>query len=685
MELKKSLSIKTAIILTLILSLSAIGYSYFIYKRQMRNINNLIENQKEYLIEHLEKSEKRNLAQAKKSLLNEIKSFSIAVEENLFNLDMENMKIVVKNFMEIQPFVKGIEIFDSLGEKNFLTAYRDKNNQIKLDKKIPQNIKKFKFLKYILTYPDEKIGEIKIYYDFNSIIKKIDLQKKEELEKLHQLQNILRKNTKENLVSTILVFIAIILIIDVFIFFLMIRFVSHPINELKHSLNSFFKFLNNPKEKIKKVSYKSEDEIGRMIEEVNKNIEVSERLHREISNLIETVDKNVLMVNLDENGKIKNVSKAFSKLTYYSKEELLNKNFEFLFSEDFDKKIIKKMWRVLKTQYIFRRIFTFKTKRGEKIYLRAIITPKCFSKDACGYDVLLFNITDKKKVEELLETLEEKVEERTRELSNAKKEIELIFRRLNDSIKYASFIQKGILPKNELFKEAFEDYFIIYEPKDTVGGDIYQLIKINENEYILMVIDCTSHGVPGAFVTMLVKAISEQIILNLKEKTLLKNPAAILNFFNLAIKQILNQYENSETKSNVGFDGGIIYYNKKDNQIIFSGANVSLFYLEDEELKTIKGDRTSIGYKKSKENYPFKESVIPLKKEMKFYITTDGFIDQNGGEKHMPFGKKRFKNLIEKYHNLPFETQRKKFLEEFKKWKNGEEQTDDITLIGFKV
>jgi len=272
------------------------------------------------------------------------------------------------------------------------------------------------------------------------------------------------------------------------------------------------------------------------------------------------------------------------------------------------------------------------------------------------------------------------------DLQKAKEEIEKIHQHTKDSIEYASLIQNAILPKEELFKKAFKDYFIIWQPKDIVGGDVYLFEKIREGEYLLFVIDCTGHGVPGAFVTMIVKSIESELITNIvNEKEI--SPSFILSYFNKRMKQLLDQYS-KDSKSNAGFDGGIVYINKKEKFIKYAGAETPLFYVEDNEVKMIKGSRHSVGYKTSDEDYEFKEHLIEIKEGMKFYITSDGYIDQNGGEKCLPFGKKRFKKLIEEVHNKPMKDQKEIFLKTIEDWQKEckeAERNDDITVIGFEV
>jgi len=218
-----------------------------------------------------------------------------------------------------------------------------------------------------------------------------------------------------------------------------------------------------------------------------------------------------------------------------------------------------------------------------------------------------------------------------------------------------------------------------------VGGDIYLFEQLfTEDECLLMVIDCTGHGVPGAFVTMMVKAIERMVITEIMNNKFMRtSPARVLEFFNINLKKILKQ-ENESSVSNVGFDGGIFYYNKTKKLVKYAGAETPLFYIEDNQLNMIKGDRHSIGYKKSDAYYKFKESKIEVKSGMQFYITSDGYLDQNGGEKEFPFGKKRFKQLIYDNYNESMAVQKEVLLYELAKYQGENERNDDITVVGLK-
>jgi len=266
-------------------------------------------------------------------------------------------------------------------------------------------------------------------------------------------------------------------------------------------------------------------------------------------------------------------------------------------------------------------------------------------------------------------------------------EIREVHKHTRDSIEYASLIQHSLIPQNDSFNKYFEEYLTIWHPKDIVGGDIYLFEELrDDNECLLMVIDCTGHGVPGAFVTMLVKAIERQIIATIKHNPKEEvSPGKLLRIFNKNMKKILRQ-ESVDSISNAGFDGGILYYNKKDKIIKYSGAETPLFYIDkDKKLQMIKGERHSIGYKKSDANFEFKDHVIEAHNGMQFYLTTDGYLDQNGGPKGFPFGKKSFTSLIKEYNHESFADQQEIFLDELHLYQGDEDRNDDVTLIAFKI
>lgn len=270
------------------------------------------------------------------------------------------------------------------------------------------------------------------------------------------------------------------------------------------------------------------------------------------------------------------------------------------------------------------------------------------------------------------------------EMENTKKALEELYQKTRESIEYAALIQGALIPEDSLFSECFQDFFVIWDPKDTVGGDIYLFEKLRDNEYLLMLIDCTGHGVPGAFVTMLVKAIERQITARIKHSDEVVNPAQLLGVFNKSMKHLLKQ-ESQESINNAGFDGAIIYYNKAQKILKFAGAQTALFYLEDDTIKSIKGDRYSVGYKKCDSNYSYTEHTLDVQEGMKFYVSSDGYLDQCGGEKGFSFGRKRFESLIVECREIAMKEQQKIFLDVFNVYQGNYDRNDDVTLLGFQL
>lgn len=306
---------------------------------------------------------------------------------------------------------------------------------------------------------------------------------------------------------------------------------------------------------------------------------------------------------------------------------------------------------------------SFRTSTGKEFDALLSVTPITYQGED-AYIGMVTDITKQKKVE---------------------KEIRELHKHTRDSIKYAALIQHSIIPSNDLFKKYFSEYLVIWHPKDIVGGDIYFFEELrNEDECIMFVIDCTGHGVPGAFVTMLVKAIERQIVSNILYSDEIVNPAKLLAVFNRSMKHLLKQNDENSI-SNAGFDGAILYYNKKDKVMKYAGANTPLFYLEDEKLTTLKGDKHSIGYKKSDAKFEFTEYIINTKEGMQFFLSTDGYLDQNGGDKGFPFGKKKFSEIIVNNQNETFADVQEILMETLMEYQKDEDRNDDVTVIGIKI
>lgn len=262
------------------------------------------------------------------------------------------------------------------------------------------------------------------------------------------------------------------------------------------------------------------------------------------------------------------------------------------------------------------------------------------------------------------------------------KELSKVNKHINESIEYASLIQEAILPSTDILKSYSQDYFVYWKPRDTVGGDIYFISELkSQNEIMVMVIDGVGHGVSGAFLTILVKAIETQIISEINSGLLNPSPAKILQYFNKSIKSMLKQHKGS--KSNTGFDGGVLYYNKATKLCKYAGAKTALYIIKDNKLEVIKGDRKNVGFVRTNINQEYTEYDIEITKGTKLYITTDGIIDQEGLSSSI-YGKDKFQDLLLKNHSKTLIKQKEIIKESFFTFKSTCKQSDDITVFGIE-
>ncbi|MDM8516410.1 PAS domain S-box protein [Desulfobacterales bacterium HSG16] len=272
------------------------------------------------------------------------------------------------------------------------------------------------------------------------------------------------------------------------------------------------------------------------------------------------------------------------------------------------------------------------------------------------------------------------------ELEEAKETAEGANKKIIESLNYAKTIQTSLLANLDKVKNYIPHSLFIWKPRDIVGGDIF-FTDCFDDGFIVAVIDCTGHGVPGAFMTMIVFSALRRII---KDERC-HNPAEILEQLNLIVKTTLHQdqeYGNSDD----GLDIGICFIKTNDTKqdkascLIFAGARLPLYYVQNEELTIIKGDKQSIGYKRSDLNFKFTNHIININEhKISFYMTTDGFIDQLGGEKERRFGTARFKKILKNINSNHFENQRDMLLDAFYEYKGDQERQDDVTVVGFMV
>ncbi|WP_338793936.1 7TM diverse intracellular signaling domain-containing protein [Bernardetia sp. MNP-M8] len=291
--------------------------------------------------------------------------------------------------------------------------------------------------------------------------------------------------------------------------------------------------------------------------------------------------------------------------------------------------------------------------------------------------------------------LEERVVERTEELNVVNEELSVNLERLHEqnvviekknqditaSINYAKRIQDAMLPSLEEIASIFPNFFVFFEPRDIVSGDFYYFKQINQ-KVIVGAIDCTGHGVPGAFMSLIGNDLLNEIV----ENKSVTQASHILDKLDEGITKVLRQ---TDTQVRDGMDAAFCVYDIETQVMEYAGARNPLIYIENEELKIIKADRQSIGGNLIKNQFNkkyFTNHILNTHETTSFYLFTDGFQDQFGGEADKKFTTKRFRNVLVEVSKLPFSQQQEFLKNTLKNWMGyTNRQIDDILVFGFKV
>jgi len=315
--------------------------------------------------------------------------------------------------------------------------------------------------------------------------------------------------------------------------------------------------------------------------------------------------------------------------------------------------------------------------------------------------VLYFYFQKQKKINTILQEQNHKInlqkkeielqsrilEKATRDLLKQKDEVQKKSNKITSSINYASRIQKAMLSSIALFEKHFSDYFIFFKPKETVSGDFYWITEIKDikpslfkestefKKIIFSVIDCTGHGVPGAFMSLLGDAYLNQIV-NVQH---IYEPNLILGELHKIIRKTLQQ---EHTDNNDGMDMAICMIDKKKKTMEFSGAKNPVIYIQNGKMNRITGGMMSVGgFQKEHERY-FTKHTIDLTTKTQIFLFSDGYQDQFGGKYGRKFMAKPFRDILFDNHEMPAAQQKEVLAKSLKKWKGKKyHQMDDITVL----
>jgi PAS domain S-box-containing protein len=409
------------------------------------------------------------------------------------------------------------------------------------------------------------------------------------------------------------------------------------------------------------------------------------------------IDESAIVAAADAKGDIIYVNDKFCEISKYSREELLGQNHRVLKSDHHSDEFFIDMWKTISSGKVWRGEVCNVNKEGNKYWVYTTIIPYMNENNRpYRYQAIRFEITKRKELEAEIvnytQGLEKLVEKRTEELNQKSELLKEVYeetvqqneklesknRYIQQSINYAKRIQDSILPKEELLPERLKEHFVLFQPKDVVSGDFYWWHHNQEQECcVIAAVDCTGHGVPGAFMSMIGSTLLDETV---KTKHI-TNPALILKEMQVQIADVLKQ---SITNNRDGMDMALVMLNQKQKKIYISGAKNPVFILQNGEEHWVKGSRMSIGGKQ-RLTEEFVTHEFDWIEGTKIYLFSDGYQDQFGGKKGDKFMRKNLKELITNNAHLPMTEQKQVLFETLQKWKSGYNQIDDILVMGFQL
>ncbi len=405
----------------------------------------------------------------------------------------------------------------------------------------------------------------------------------------------------------------------------------------------------------------AEEEIRRKNEQIMKQAKELEQKNFELAKLsivAEKTDNGVIIA--DSTGEIEWVNPGFERMLGMNLEQFKEQFGNNIIFADLDDETLAQIEKALKNRQSAEYVFKVQAPKGKTLWLRSTLTPMF---DEENYLLKLFSINAD-----------------ITEIKLAQEKIEKQNRDIRKSIQYAKRIQQAALPPKEYIDNLLKENFILYMPRDIVSGDFYWMTKQND-KILFTVADCTGHGVPGAFMSMLGIAFLNEIVGKLDYEQL--QPNIVLNILREYVIRFLKQ-EHKQGGSKDGMDMAFCMIDIAAQELHFAGANNPLWLVRNGELIEVKGDDMPIGiYYNAAES--FTDHVVKYETGDVIYMFSDGYADQFGGPRRKKFMKKRFRILIKEISDLPMDTQKQILYQTFVDWKGNNRQLDDILVMGVKV
>lgn len=398
----------------------------------------------------------------------------------------------------------------------------------------------------------------------------------------------------------------------------------------------------------------------------NKQFQLLSKQTSNYESIIDEANDAMLVIDIVD-GHIHHSNPSAAKLLGYTKDQLVTRTLFDLHPKEYLEKssrVVADVWE--KGGMIYKDI-PFKKSDGQLVQVEcsAKVTPFA---ERPAIVIYARDITERLLMEKEINDQKIIIEEKNKDI--------------NDSINYAQRIQHAILPPVEKIENVLKDYFILYKPKDIVSGDFYWHAAVRnstQNFLVIAAVDCTGHGVPGAFMSIIGTTLLNQTVSN----PAINTPAEALDYLNREIKKTLNQNDQAPVRD--GMDISLCTIDFENLKLEFAGANNPIYIIRNKELIELKADKQAITASPDTHSKAFTNQSFKLLKNDTIYLFTDGYADQFGGPKGKKFMYKQLKEVLINMHEVNMKEQKRVLIKTFENWKGKLDQIDDVLIIGVRV
>jgi len=432
-----------------------------------------------------------------------------------------------------------------------------------------------------------------------------------------------------------------------------------PILNQRNKLTNFIAIESDVTERIER-----EKELKTINAKLATQEKVLARALNDQKELWKALNSSALISIGNREGNIIEANEMFCNVSQYTREELIGENHNIVGSDLHSEEFWAVMWGTVNAGKAWRGEVCNRKKSGELYWVDSVINPILNDKgEVYRYLSIRYVITQRKLLEEEIRITQELLEKQNKAML--------------DSMIYASRIQEAMLPHEDEYAQFMPEHFIFYKPRDVVSGDFYWISKKN-HRLILVVADCTGHGIPGAMMSM----IGNQLLHGLINMLGITTPEYLLYELHDGVRKTLRQ---DQTTNRDGMEVSLCVIDEKYQELEFAGARSHLVYIQEDQMHEIKGNKYPIGGHQKEMERIFDTSTVDISKPTLLYMFSDGYQDQFGGKYRRKFMSKNLKKLFFKIYQEPMQTQNEELQLVLADWQGKNRQVDDILVMGVKI